>query len=547
MSNITKPTKINIWNQFDEFGILAGLAHWSADGKTLEYVRYPGESNKLLKDRILIANKNRGNSTLQGMINNISRDLSISISGNYELPIYNTETKKIFYLSEKPYPSASGIKVFVASESNWTAASGSWVPGDEVGPQVRASGYSDAVSGWIVWNQADFDPSQIPAGLPGSSGWFEQRGIIDQFPSGIQFGEYTQVLEFISGSIPNTGDRIRVDYIVQTGFDLYGQPILNWRSDFSNPDDINDTSFIGKKSEYPTDSTAYSTFKKNHVSVIALNNLKQAAISGVFYDTNNKPTDKLIEIAKMVNTEFPLYWNRFRYDIGRWDQLEMASVGSVTSFHNESAPLSGYTIQGGSKYGIDLDCLELLPVASGARSPWYPVLVPGEFYVGNERFYLFGSQQHQTLTLTDVGGGLLSGNLTGSASGWPYRLGTIAAYSSGRFFNEPSGALPNNPYFKRLHDFSNVVSGVYYRSPSVTYTSGVFGSGLSFNGNNFYYDYKTGAVYASGINPTGFVVAWEHPDVYISGMVVIYSGGYQLTTFDFNPLTDPFDKILYLK
>ena len=76
-----KPTKINIWNAFDEFGILAGLAHWSEDGKTLTNVRYPGETNKLLKDRIITANKYRGNSTIQGLINNISRDLSISVSG----------------------------------------------------------------------------------------------------------------------------------------------------------------------------------------------------------------------------------------------------------------------------------------------------------------------------------------------------------------------------------------------------------------------------------------------------------------------------------
>ncbi|HLD91548.1 MAG TPA: hypothetical protein VI911_11170 [Patescibacteria group bacterium] len=535
-----KPTKINIWNAFDEFGILAGLAHWSEDGKTLTNVRYPGETNKLLKDRIITANKYRGNSTIQGLINNISRDLSISVSGTANYPIYNTETKRFFYLSEPPYPSASGIRVFVST-------SGSWSSSNEVGPQVRAYGYDDAVSGWIVWNASDFNPDLIPSGLPGSSGWYAQRNDLEHYPSGIQVGEYTQILEFISGSIPNTGERIRVDYQVQTGVNLYGEPTIDWRTDFSNIDDVNDLSFIGKKSEYPTNKTDYDTFKVNHISIFSLNELANSAISGIFFDASGRATDKYIQIASIVNNEYPLTWGKFKYDVGRWDQLEMASVGSIPSFHDGSvALLSGAVIQGGSKYGIDLDCVELRPSASGTRSPWYPILVPGEFYINNESFYLFGSMQYQVLTLSEAGG-IYSGNLTGSSSGWPYRLGVISAYSSGRFFDEVSGQLPNNPYFKRLHDFINVVSGVYYRTPYITYSSGFDPSGLMFNGNNFYYDYDSGAIYASGVDPTGFVVTWEDPGVYTSGILVIYSGGYQLTTFDFNPLTDPFDKLIYLE
>lgn len=537
MSTQLQPVKV--WNQFDEFGLLAGLAHWSEDGKTLEYVRYPGETNKFLKDRILTANKYRGNGTIQGMLNNISRDLSISTSGTYDLPIYNNITKKFFYLSDSPYPGPSGIRVYVSPSGNWSSV-------DEVGPQVRASGYTEATSGWIVWNLSDFNPSLIPSGLPGSSGWYNDRGILDQYPSGIQYGQYTQVLEFISGSIPNTGDKIRIDYQIQTGVDLYGQLILDWRSDFSNIDDINDLRFVGKKTEYPSTSLDYNTFKSGHISIFTLDQLTDPTISGVFFETTGKPTAKLVDLSKRVNDEFPLYWNKFRYDIGRWDQLDMAAAGSVPAFHDETiVDLSGCSIKGGSKYGVDLDCVELRPAASGTRSPWYPVFVPGEFYIGNERFYMFGKQQYQILTLTDIGGGILSGNLTGS--GLPIRLGMIGAYSSGRFFDEASGALPNNPYFKRLHDFTNVISGVYYRSPYVDYSSMFNKSNLDFNGSNFYYDYNTGSVYASDINPTGFVVAWEDPGVYSSGALIVYSGGYQLTTFDFNPLTDPFDKILYLK
>ena len=613
MTNIV-PQQIPVWNQFDEFGILAGLAHWSPDHKTLSYVRYPGESNKLLKDRTLQANAYRGNSTLQGMINNISRDLSVSVSGNYILPIYNTTTKSTFYLSQKPYPSASGINVFVSSSGSWSSA-------DQVFPQVRASGYSTATSGWILWNLPDFDPSLIPSGLPGSSGWFSTIGIPDQFPSGVQIGEYLQVLEFIGSSIPDTGDKIRVDYQVQTGIDIYGQVTLDWRTDFSHPEDPTDLTFVGSKSDFPTNSGTFSSFQSGHISIFTLNQLSDPTISGVFFTPSGKPTAKLIEIANLVNKDYPLYWDQFVYDIGTWDQLNMAAVGSVPSFHDEIVDnVSGYPIQGGSRYGIDLNCVKLYSTNSNARTPWYPLLSPGEFHICRDRYYLFGSMQYTKVNLVLVSG-ILSGNIpldsttiiySGNASfiglqgfliydftwnsgddfthvtentiitfggysgpiyskisntellvmdNWdpdggsfdftytvtttfPTRLGLIAGYSSGIFFTDSK--LPNNPYIKRLHDFNKVISGVYYHSPYVSYAPGFSPSNFTFDGNNFYFDYNTGNIYASGINPSGFVLAWEHSDVYGSGLLVQYSGGYGLTTFDFNPLTNPSDKVLYL-
>ena len=535
----TVPQQIPVWNQFDEFGLLTGLGHWSDDKKTLTYVRYPGETNKQLKQRTLTNSANPGNGTLQGMLNNITRDLSISLSGTYNLPIYNTVTKNFFYLSQKPYPSASGVNVFVSTSGSWSSA-------NQVFPQVRASGYPTATSGWIVWNIPDFDPSTIPAGLPGSSGWFNTLGISGQFIPGIQEGEYLQVLEFIGSSIPDTGDRIRVDYQIQTGIDIYGQVTLDWRTDFSHPDNPLDLTFVGSKSDYPTNSGDYTTFKSGNVSIFTLDQLSDPTISGVFYDSLGKPTSKLIEIAKLVNTDYPLYWNNFSYDIGRWGQLDQASVGSIPSFHDEGITNgSGFTIKGGSKYGIDLNCVQLTSANFNARSPWYPLLVPGEFYVGSQRYYLFGSMQYVNLNLSTVSG-ILSGNINIplASSIFPLNLGLISAYSSGRFYTDSN--LPNNPYIKRLHAYVNPLSGVYYRSPLVNYSGGYDLKLMMFDGNNFYFDYSTGNIYASGINPTGFILTWEHPDVYGSGLLVTYSGGYGLSAFDFNPLTDPFDKVLYL-
>jgi len=198
-----KPRPVKIWNQMDEFGLINGLGHFSDNGKTLEYVRYPGETNKQLKARTQEAGKYRGNSTLQGMVNNISRDLGVSVSGRVTLPWYNTQTKTIFNLSEPPYPGPSGIKVYVSPSSSWSED-------NLVLPQVRASGFADATSGWIVWNQPDIDPTSIPNGLPGSSGWHANNNLAGLYDEKIRFGDYTQILEFIGPSVPPNGHFVRV-------------------------------------------------------------------------------------------------------------------------------------------------------------------------------------------------------------------------------------------------------------------------------------------------------------------------------------------------
>ena len=61
----TKLTYHKIWNAFDEFGLLVGLD------------RLPRETNANFKKRILDVFKNPGNSTRQGLINSISRELGL--------------------------------------------------------------------------------------------------------------------------------------------------------------------------------------------------------------------------------------------------------------------------------------------------------------------------------------------------------------------------------------------------------------------------------------------------------------------------------------
>ena len=65
ISTIT-PTVYNVWNCFDEFGLLLGLP------------RIAGENNRQYKARLLDVYANPANSTYQGLINGISRELGVS-------------------------------------------------------------------------------------------------------------------------------------------------------------------------------------------------------------------------------------------------------------------------------------------------------------------------------------------------------------------------------------------------------------------------------------------------------------------------------------
>jgi hypothetical protein len=60
------PQIYNVWNCFDEFGLLLGLP------------RIPGEKNRAYKARLLDVYVHPANSTYQGLINGISRELGIS-------------------------------------------------------------------------------------------------------------------------------------------------------------------------------------------------------------------------------------------------------------------------------------------------------------------------------------------------------------------------------------------------------------------------------------------------------------------------------------
>lgn len=65
---VSTPEVFNIWNHFDEFGLLLGLE------------RIPGEKNRDYKERLLGVYTNPSNSTYDGLRNGISRELGLEAS-----------------------------------------------------------------------------------------------------------------------------------------------------------------------------------------------------------------------------------------------------------------------------------------------------------------------------------------------------------------------------------------------------------------------------------------------------------------------------------
>jgi len=65
---VSTPEVYNVWNCFDEFGLLLGLQ------------RIPGEKNREYRARLLDVYINPANSTYDGLLNGISRELGLSVS-----------------------------------------------------------------------------------------------------------------------------------------------------------------------------------------------------------------------------------------------------------------------------------------------------------------------------------------------------------------------------------------------------------------------------------------------------------------------------------
>jgi hypothetical protein len=478
--------KLNVWNTFDEFGLLVGLGHWSNDGRELKYVRYPGETNSQLKERILDVYKHKANSSYQGLINGLSRD--------FLLPRYNVVTQYFYYLTEEPYPQCSGIKVYTSGNGSWT----------ELLPQVRASGYAGTTSGWIVWNYPDHDTN---------------------------YGNYTQILEILSGSLPADETPLRIEYQVLDYYDNQGTPTLKWKTDMDSVGILDDDEykFRVKKATTPNPSS--------QIVIHRLNNLANDPFSGTWYTSEFSATSKLKEVAGYLNNKHPNEWGKIPWNTLTWENTENLSQGVIPTLFDAELPndTSGFLdltkFIGGTSAGPDLCMVGIQKVEdaghTGIYAHWYPIIYPGKFYIYNNQtmstndilsgslrphtdFYLFENKKEQFITLTSNSGSIsnllepvYSDLIVVAASGYS---GTTGNYFS-ELYHYPygSGQTYNSQYiYNRQYNIYDKINKKH-----------------TFNSGEYYINSETGFI--SGVLLSGNIhVVWE--DIYSSGIGKIMSG-----------------------
>lgn len=192
------PEVYNIWNCFDEFGLLLGLP------------RIPGEKNKNYKTRLLDVYTNPANSTYQGLLNGISRELglrpdeiSVERLGDLADPTYpnnllNSEnnalgTKLVDYADEVYDHNPIFWGNIINDESYWDGVEKSTV-GYIYLPHIWDASASGIYSKWLSGGTGDNDDlwinNPIEIWNPGISGysWYlpvHTGFFYSAYPSGI--------------------------------------------------------------------------------------------------------------------------------------------------------------------------------------------------------------------------------------------------------------------------------------------------------------------------------------------------------------------------
>lgn len=188
------PEIYNVWNAFDEMGMLV----------TLDRIR--GEKNKAYKKRILDVYENPGNSTYAGLINAISREIGIDASGVavYRLSdladpdasgnILNEDgnaigTKLVTYTDEVYSHNPIFWGNLVSDEGIWDAIDEDysglsylphlWDPSASgIYPKWQNTGIGDQDDLWVNEPIKILDPSGAVYGVPTGSGMMQASGVL---------------------------------------------------------------------------------------------------------------------------------------------------------------------------------------------------------------------------------------------------------------------------------------------------------------------------------------------------------------------------------
>ena len=196
------PVVQNIWNHFDEFGLI------------LDTPRNDGEKNYDYRQRLLDVFKFRSNSTYQGIINSVSRDLDLTYYGGLEQGTYpeGLFASGIFYAGYNIYP--SGVPDNVLDMAKIDAINTDYHYGNHVDinnvPDATLADYTDEILRTypIVWGSGTTDPYGFIWDLGHFDGSFNSAKIVPDFMGNLFSG--VPSLYFQSGVEDPTTDALTI-------------------------------------------------------------------------------------------------------------------------------------------------------------------------------------------------------------------------------------------------------------------------------------------------------------------------------------------------
>ena len=480
-----RPIKKQVWNNVDAIGLLNGISIWDEQYQNLKYVRLPDESNIELRHKI--------NNFMQNPIDGtINQQLIKGLANEFNLDSYDLFNVSTFNLTRKPDPvgpqSAQDVFVYYQEPnvSGWT----------EMTPQMWSQDLENITptSGFTVWEDTYYTNGDLAT----------------------KTNNYSKILQ-VFDELPDM-TRLKLVYSIKQLDENDNTLYVNY-TDMSNKYDVNDTSFIYRKS-YDVQEADLTTMP----SVYELSDIPEA-FKYIYYNADGTGTTKLYQVRDNIDELYRQRWADISDRQTIWDITLNYSSGTIPSFYDTKFNVteSGFNnnlipeLTGGvNYYNTSLYIKDVnIVIDDDDEEHWYPVMQPGPLYINGKNFYLMENKKSEVLDLTS-GSGILP-------SGVKIQHHTILDTVSGF----------NTDYILNDYDYDvEYISGIYNPNANIArkraYLHADMGFDVTLVSGEYNIDYDNNIIYANGINDCRLY--WDEVDV---PSEVVVSG-----LLDLNPLND---------
>jgi len=489
-----KPTKKQVWNNIDAFGLLNGISIWDENYLNLKYVRIPDESNIELKHKI-----NKFAEDENPLRGNLEQELIIGLANELGLESYDNMETKTFDLTRVPIPFGDKreqdiwLYYLPPNTTDWL----------EVKPQYWSEDVENnsPTSGFMVWENEHYNLSTI----------------------NYKTNKYSRLLQIYS-ILPNNS-RIKVVYYQQK-FDENDNKIYIKYTDTSNIKNINDDRFY-YKSKYEIN---YSDLLTKPI-VYTLSEIPKN-FNEKYYNNDKTATGLMYELRDKIDTVYRHRWKNLSDRKTIWDINLNFSKGTIPSFYDcPFEVISGFYIEtlnsltGGLNYynpTLYIKDIDIITDKLNDKEYWYPVLQPGPLYIKGQQYFLMENASGVYINLSSGSGILPSG---------------IEIYH--KVILNLEDTSPSYNYFYKDMDYellfrsSGNIVYTHDLNPNIarkrSYLISDMGFELPLKSGEYAIDYKNRMIYSSGI--LSGILYWDN--VIVQDKVTIQS-----PIMDLNPLND---------